>query len=47
MSENDTSMKVDPNRAKTLASNLNAIVERITSAANGRDVSQLLPAGIV
>lgn len=38
MSESNE-MKIDPARAKTLASNIQSIAERVSCAAKGRNVS--------
>ena len=41
MSEAKEEMKIDPARAQTLVSQLSAVRDRVTSAANGRNVSSL------
>lgn len=39
----DVEMKIDPQRAAALVSQIKTVRERIAAVANGRDVSRLTP----
>ena len=43
MSDAATEMRIDPARAKTLVSQLQAVSGRIAAAAKGRDVGPFFP----